>query len=99
MGDEESSVDINEQDQETSPASGSEADIQRSNTDHHDQMRKTCQSLKAWIEAETKGHGEEDNEESSAYDVLMRGIGASEWKKAESNRFLGYIGLSSRSKR
>lgn len=33
-----SSVDINEHDQETSPASGSEADIQRSNTDHHDQM-------------------------------------------------------------
>ena len=57
------------------------------------------QSLKAWIEAETEGHGEEDNEESSAYDVLMRGIGASEWKKAESNRFLGYNGLSSRSKR
>ena len=38
VGDEESSVDINEHDQETSPASGSEADIQRSNTDHHDQM-------------------------------------------------------------
>ena len=42
-------------------------------------MRKTCQSLKAWIEAETEGHGEEDNEESSAYDVLMRGMFKKLW--------------------
>ena len=63
----------------------------RSNTDHHDQMiedeediselkgEELLQSFYAWIEAETEGHGEEDNEKSSAYDVLMRGVFKKLW--------------------
>lgn len=48
------------------------------------------ESLKAWIEGDSENKGGEGNKDPSAYDVLMRGIGTSEWKKVESNMSLGY---------
>lgn len=111
LDDEEILVHINEQDPDNSPPSVPEMNTQRSGTDHQDPLdedeedmlelegEELLESLNAWIEGDSEDKEGEGNDEPSAYDLLMRGIVTSGWKKAESNGSLGYNGLSSRSKR
>jgi len=55
------------------------------------------QELRDSLELQMEGEIEQI-QEGRAYEVLMREINAGQWKKAETNRSLGYNGLSRRKK-
>ena len=79
----------------------SEDDLDDSGYGSNDYMSEMeGQELRDSLELQMEGEIEQirNGEKNSAYEELMREINTGQWKKAETNRSLGYNGLSRRKK-